>query len=122
MPEVKSTCCYCGVGCGVVIDTDGRKIVGVRGDPDHPANFGRLCTKGSTLHLSTGIETRVLEPELRAHRDDANRTRTTWEHALGFAAQRFAAIIREHGPDSVAFYISGQLLTEDYYLFNKLAK
>jgi assimilatory nitrate reductase catalytic subunit len=122
MPEVKSTCCYCGVGCGVVIDTDGRKIVGVRGDPDHPANFGRLCTKGSTLHLSTGIETRVLEPELRARRDDPNRTRTTWEHALEFAAQRFAAIIREHGPDSVAFYISGQLLTEDYYLFNKLAK
>jgi assimilatory nitrate reductase catalytic subunit len=94
----------------------------VRGDPDHPANFGRLCTKGATLHLTTGDEMRVLHPELRKHRLAASRERTTWEHALRFVAERFASLIRAHGPDSVAFYISGQLLTEDYYLFNKLAK
>ncbi|MDB5812854.1 MAG: nitrate reductase [Betaproteobacteria bacterium] len=121
MPEVKSTCCYCGVGCGVVIESDGERITGVRGDPAHPANFGRLCTKGSTLHLTAGTTARALYPELRKSRVNA-RQRVSWDDALEFAAGEFAAIIREHGPDSVAFYISGQLLTEDYYIFNKLAK
>ncbi len=121
MPEVKSTCCYCGVGCGVVIEHDGRKITGVRGDPDHPANFGRLCTKGQTLHLSAGTSARVLFPELRRGKSGA-RVRATWEETLDYTAERFATIIRKHGPDAVAFYISGQLLTEDYYVFNKLAK
>jgi assimilatory nitrate reductase catalytic subunit len=121
MPEVKSTCCYCGVGCGVVIEHDGARITGVRGDPDHPANFGRLCTKGATLHLSAGTEGRVRYPELRRSRGEA-RVRASWDEVLDHTAERFAAIIREHGPDAVAFYISGQLLTEDYYVFNKLAK
>jgi assimilatory nitrate reductase catalytic subunit len=121
MNETKSTCCYCGVGCGVVIESDGNRITGVRGDPDHPANFGRLCTKGATLHLSTRPETRALFPELRAGRDQP-RARVSWERALDHAAERFAAIIRNDGPDAVAFYISGQLLTEDYYVFNKLAR
>src|SRR3954468_10684257 len=120
MREVKSTCCYCGVGCGVIIETDGDCVTGVRGDPAHPANFGRLCTKGSTLHLTAGAA-RALHPELRRARA-SSRQRVTWEKALDFAAEKFAATIREHGPDSVAFYISGQLLTEDYYVFNKLAK
>src|SRR5690606_10932714 len=119
--ETKSTCCYCGVGCGLIIESEGARIVGVRGDPDHPANFGRLCTKGSTLHLAARHDTRALFPELRLHRDEA-RQPASWEDALGYAAARFASIIREHGPDAVAFYISGQLLTEDYYVFNKLAK
>ncbi len=119
--ETRSTCCYCGVGCGVIIEHDGEQITGVRGDPEHPANFGRLCTKGSTLHLSARLETRALHPELRATRE-LPRTRVSWDTALDHAADRFAAIIREHGPDAVAFYISGQLLTEDYYVFNKLAK
>jgi assimilatory nitrate reductase catalytic subunit len=119
--EVKSTCCYCGVGCGVLIQTEQGKITGVRGDPDHPANFGRLCTKGSTLHLSTRPEARLLYPELRRNRSDV-RQRASWDESLDYVAERFAAIIREHGPDAVAFYISGQLLTEDYYVFNKLAK
>jgi len=119
--EVKSTCCYCGVGCGVLIQTEQGKITGVRGDPDHPANFGRLCTKGSTLHLSTRPEARLLYPELRRNRTEA-RQRASWDESLDYVAERFAAIIREHGPDAVAFYISGQLLTEDYYVFNKLAK
>ncbi len=128
MPEIKSTCCYCGVGCGVIIETeerlDGARIVGVRGDPTHPANFGRLCTKGSTLHLTVQPQTlalRALHPELRQQRDSP-RCKATWDEALEHVASRFAAIIERHGPDSVAFYISGQLLTEDYYVFNKLAK
>ena len=121
MPEHKSICCYCGVGCGVVIESDGIRITGVRGDPDHPANFGRLCTKGSTLHLTQGSSARATHPELRKTRE-SRRARVSWDAALDHAAAEFAAIIREHGPDSVAFYISGQLLTEDYYVFNKLAK
>jgi assimilatory nitrate reductase catalytic subunit len=119
--ETRSTCCYCGVGCGVIIEHDESRITGVRGDPDHPANFGRLCSKGATLHLSARPETRALHPELRVARD-LPRSRVTWTDALGHAASRFADIIRTHGRDSVAFYISGQLLTEDYYAFNKLAK
>ena len=119
--EVKSTCCYCGVGCGVLIEHDGGRITGVRGDPDHPANGGRLCTKGATLHLAAQPASRLRFPEHRARRGEPGR-RIDWDTALDEAAQRFAGIIREHGPDSVAFYLSGQLLTEDYYVFNKLAK
>ena len=119
--ETRSTCCYCGVGCGVIIENTGGRISGVRGDPAHPANFGRLCTKGATLHLSARDELRALYPELRRERQ-APRQRVDWESALNHAAERFADTIRQHGPDSVAFYISGQLLTEDYYVFNKLAK
>jgi len=121
MQETRSTCCYCGVGCGVIIQSEDDRIVGVRGDPEHPANFGRLCTKGSTLHLSARSEGRALYPEVRHDRAEA-RQRASWDEALDHVAERFAAIIREHGPDAVAFYISGQLLTEDYYVFNKLAK
>ena len=116
-----STCCYCGVGCGVLIEHDGEKILGVSGDPSHPANFGKLCSKGSTLHLTGDLDARGLYPELRLGKGLA-RTRTGWDSALDHAAAVFAATIREHGPDSVAFYISGQLLTEDYYAFNKLAR
>jgi assimilatory nitrate reductase catalytic subunit len=125
MTESKATCCYCGVGCGVIVQSDGDKITGVRGDPDHPANFGRLCTKGSTLHLTANPvlqqQSRALYPEMRATRD-ATRERASWDATLDFIARKFADTIREHGPDSVGFYISGQLLTEDYYVFNKLAK
>jgi assimilatory nitrate reductase catalytic subunit len=116
-----STCCYCGVGCGVLIEHDGEKILGVQGDPDHPANFGKLCSKGSTLHLTGDLDARALYPELRLGKGLA-RSRTEWDSALDHAANVFAETIREHGPDSVAFYISGQLLTEDYYAFNKLAR
>jgi assimilatory nitrate reductase catalytic subunit len=119
--ETKSTCCYCGVGCGVLIKTEAGKITGVRGDPDHPANFGRLCTKGSTLHLTAKPDARALFPELRISRNEPRR-KASWDESLDYIAERFASIIRKHGPDAVAFYISGQLLTEDYYVFNKLAK
>ncbi len=118
MSEVLSTCCYCGVGCGVIIETDEQRITGVRGDPAHPANFGRLCTKGATLHLTADSTARALYPELRRSHA-APRERVDWDSALDYAADKFAKVIREHGPDSVAFYISGQLLTEDYYVFNK---
>ncbi|MFN4341092.1 MAG: molybdopterin-dependent oxidoreductase [Azonexus sp.] len=119
--EVKSTCCYCGVGCGVLIRTEGGRIVGVRGDPAHPANQGRLCTKGATLDQTLLPASRLHYPEWRAIRGQPGR-RVSWDEALDQAAERFAATIRAHGPDSVAFYVSGQLLTEDYYVFNKLAK
>ena len=121
MQTTRSTCCFCGVGCGVLIDSDGGRITGVRGDPAHPANQGRLCTKGSTLHLADSEGARAQFPELRRTRDAA-RARVGWDAALEYAAGRFAQTISAHGPDSVAFYISGQLLTEDYYVFNKLAK
>jgi assimilatory nitrate reductase catalytic subunit len=123
--EVRTTCCYCGVGCGVIAETDGIQVTAVRGDPDHPANFGRLCTKGSTLHLSANPllqqQVRALYPELRRDRAAA-RERASWDDTLEFLARRFADTIARYGPDSVAFYVSGQLLTEDYYVFNKLAK
>ena len=119
--EIKSTCCYCGVGCGVLIETVEARITGVRGDPEHPANFGRLCTKGAALHLTARHETRAHYPELRESRNQP-RWRVSWEDALAYAARKFAEVIEAHGPNAVAFYISGQLLTEDYYVFNKLAK
>jgi assimilatory nitrate reductase catalytic subunit len=123
--ETRSTCPYCGVGCGVIIESQGDQITGVRGDPDHPANFGRLCTKGATLALTASSvvtqQTRLLHPMRREHRHEAAK-RVSWDSALDFASESFAQIIRDHGPDAVGFYISGQLLTEDYYVFNKLAK
>ena len=119
--ETRSTCCYCGVGCGVIIETEGERVTGVRGDPEHPANFGRLCTKGAALRLTTEPAYRLLHPEVRTRRDEPRR-RASWDEAMTLAAGRFKRCIAEHGPDSVAFYISGQLLTEDYYVFNKLAK
>jgi len=118
----QSTCCYCGVGCGVLIESENGRITGIAGDPSHPANFGRLCTKGMNLPATAASTTgRALYPELRLTRD-AERQRVDWDAALDTVAERFADIIRRHGPDAVAFYVSGQLLTEDYYVFNKLAK
>lgn len=113
--SVKTTCPYCGVGCGVVADRDSTGAVTVRGDPLHPANFGRLCTKGSSLAETIGPEGRLLEPMIDGQA-------ATWDAALDVVADGFSKAIREHGPDSVAFYVSGQLLTEDYYVANKLAK
>jgi len=116
-----STCCYCGVGCGVLIEHDGEHVLNVTGDPNHPANLGRLCSKGSTLHKTGDLAARALYPELRLGKG-LSRSRTDWDSAMGHAAEVFGRTIAEHGPDSVAFYISGQLLTEDYYSFNKLAR
>jgi assimilatory nitrate reductase catalytic subunit len=117
------------VGCGVIIESEGSQIVGVKGDPDHPANFGRLCTKGATLHLTASAtvtqHTRLLQPMRRLSRHAQPGTAPEpvgWAPALQEAAERFAQTIRDHGPNSVGFYLSGQLLTEDYYVFNKIAK
>ncbi|HWH85030.1 MAG TPA: molybdopterin-dependent oxidoreductase, partial [Burkholderiaceae bacterium] len=125
MNETRSTCPYCGVGCGVIIEAEAGQITGVRGDPEHPANFGRLCTKGSTLHLTAAAavtrQTRLLQPLRRLQRGAAPQP-IGWDDALDLAAARFATIIERDGPDAVGFYVSGQLLTEDYYVFNKLAK
>ncbi len=115
LPEVRSTCAYCGVGCGVLLRPDGVGGLAVRGDPDHPANHGRLCSKGLALGETVGLEHRLLVP--RAYGQDTN-----WDNALQLVADRFSAAIKNHGPDSVAFYVSGQLLTEDYYVANKLMK
>ena len=123
--STRSTCPYCGVGCGVIIESSGTQITGVRGDPNHPANFGRLCSKGATLHLTAQEhvirQTRLLQPMQRLQPGQPPQP-VAWDAALDFAAKGFAHIIRQHGSDAVGFYVSGQLLTEDYYVFNQLAK
>jgi assimilatory nitrate reductase catalytic subunit len=125
MTDTRSTCPYCGVGCGVIIESEAGHITGVRGDPDHPANFGRLCSKGQTLHLTAApavtMQVRALQPMRRAARGAPLRP-VVWDAALDEAAERFAGVIERDGPDAVGLYLSGQLLTEDYYAFNKLAK
>ena len=113
--ETKTTCPYCGVGCGVIAAVDDEGKVSVRGDPDHPANYGRLCSKGSALAETLDLEGRALHPEIRGQR-------VGWDEALDLVASTFQRTITDHGPDSVAFYLSGQLLTEDYYVANKLMK
>jgi assimilatory nitrate reductase catalytic subunit len=112
---VKTTCPYCGVGCGVLVETAADGKVAVRGDPDHPANYGRLCSKGSALAETIDLEDRLLEPIVHGQK-------VGWDRALDLVASTFERTIAEHGPDSVAFYVSGQLLTEDYYVANKLMK
>ncbi|TAN48074.1 MAG: nitrate reductase, partial [Methylococcaceae bacterium] len=112
---IQTTCPYCGVGCGVIATLDGQGGVTIQGDPTHPANFGRLCSKGAALADTVGLQGRLLYPEIDGYRVD-------WQTALDRVAARFGDTIREHGPDAVAFYVSGQLLTEDYYLANKLIK
>ncbi len=98
--ETRTTCPYCGVGCGVIarIEDDGK--VSVKGDPEHPANFGRLCSKGSALAETLDLEGRVLAPQVHGET-------TSWDEALDLVARRFKDTIAEHGPDSVAFYVSG---------------
>ena len=114
MSDVRSTCPYCGVGCGIVAsEADGGWQV--RGDPDHPANFGRLCSKGAALAETLIDDGRLLTPVVEGRPVD-------WDAALDLVAERFGRTIAEHGPDSVAFYVSGQCLTEDYYVANKLMK
>ena len=124
MREARATCPYCGTGCGVIVQARGRAIVGVRGDPEHPANRGRLCPKGQKLHLTATPEVlatqRLLRPLRRAAKGGEMEP-VEWHQALELAADRFAAAIARR-PERVAFYVSGQLLTEDYYVFNKLAR
>jgi len=116
---VSTTCAYCGVGCGVKATPQVDGSVAIVGDELHPANKGRLCVKGSALGETLGMEGRLLYPQLR---EDGALRRVSWDEALDKVADKWRSVIAEHGPDAVAFYVSGQLLTEDYYVANKLMK
>jgi assimilatory nitrate reductase catalytic subunit len=111
----KTNCPYCGVGCGVEATVEDNKIIAVKGNSEHPANLGRLCVKGSSLHETQGFHNRILSPRIKG--EDVS-----WDKATSTIAQHFQKTIEQYGPDSVAFYLSGQLLTEDYYVANKLMK
>ncbi|MFO1434804.1 MAG: molybdopterin-dependent oxidoreductase [Candidatus Competibacteraceae bacterium] len=111
---VRTTCPYCGVGCGIEARRQGTTVT-VRGDERHPANFGRLCAKGSALAETLDLEGRLLYPEVHGQR-------VSWDRALDAVAQGLRDVIERDGPEAVAFYGSGQLLTEDYYVANKLMK
>ena len=118
---ISTTCPYCGVGCGVDINVSkanqstleldsaakNSKLTGLTGTPEHPANFGRLCVKGTNLLETNSLDGRLLHPKVFGKK-------ASWESAIGHIATKFSQTIAEHGPDSVAFYVSGQLLTEDY--------
>ena len=119
-PVTRTACPYCGVGCGVSARPDGIGGAVTTGDPDHPANFGKLCSKGFALEETLGLNGRLLHPMLR--RADGSHARVDWDTALSTVADGFRRVIERDGPDAVAFYLSGQLLTEDYYVANKLMK
>ncbi len=115
MKKVRTTCAYCGVGCGITASVTGAREVRIEGDKDHPANFGKLCSKGTHLGETVGLEGRLLHPMI-------GEQEASWDEALDLVAGKMQDCIAQHGPDSVAFYVSGQLLTEDYYVANKLMK
>src|SRR5690606_32312795 len=115
MARIRTTCAYCGVGCGISAEVTGDRTLDIAGDKNHPANFGKLCSKGTWLGETVGLEGRLLHPMIGHDRVD-------WDRALDEVAAKIRQCIAEHGPDSVAFYVSGQLLTEDYYVANKLMK
>lgn len=120
--KIKTTCSYCGVGCGIIVTNDAKNGVMVEGDKDHPVNKGMLCSKGMNLHyVVNDTSDRILYPEMRGSKFYPLE-RVSWDTALDRAAAVFSSIIKKHGPDSVGFYISGQCLTEEYYLVNKLVK
>ena len=110
LETTRTTCPYCGVGCGVK-----AAATATRGDEAHPANLGRLCVKGSALHETLGSGDRLLKPIV-------NGRESSWPQAIPSVARAIRESVNRHGPGSVAFYLSGQLLTEDYYVANKLAK
>jgi assimilatory nitrate reductase catalytic subunit len=115
MTAIRTTCAYCGVGCGIAATVTGERTVEIRGDAEHPANRGKLCSKGTHLGETTSLEGRLLHPTIHGKR-------ASWDKALDLVAKRFRDTIAQHGANSVAFYVSGQLLTEDYYVANKLMK
>jgi ferredoxin-nitrate reductase len=121
-PGLKTTCSYCGVGCGIIVKKDRKNNLVVSGDPDHPVNKGLLCSKGMNLHYAMNDKTdRLLYPEMRWSKSHP-RQRVSWNTAMKRAAAVFKSIIDSHGPDAVGFYVSGQCLTEEYYVANKLVK
>ncbi len=118
----KTICSYCGVGCGIIVDQDSKGKLSVKGDPDYPVNKGMLCTKGMNLnYVVQETSDRILAPEMRWSKNHPMQ-KVSWDDAISRAAAVFKSIIDKHGPDSVGFYVSGQCLTEEYYLVNKLTK
>ncbi|MBQ4821067.1 nitrate reductase [Aquimarina sp. MMG016] len=118
----KTTCSYCGVGCGIIAKKDSKGTITVEGDPNHPVNRGMLCSKGMNLHhVVQDKSDRILYPEMRWSKGH-QRQRVSWDQAFDRAAAVFNTIIKKYGPNSVGFYVSGQCLTEEYYLVNKLTK
>ncbi len=119
---IATTCCYCGVGCGILVQKDKQSNVKVIGNPEHPVNKGMLCSKGLNLHYTVSDQSdRLLYPEMRYGKNQP-RQRVSWDVALERTAAVFKTLIEKYGPDSVAFYASGQCLTEEYYVVNKLIK
>jgi len=116
---IKTTCPYCGVGCGVKAQVGQDGALAIAGDEAHPASQGRLCVKGAALGETVDLQGRLLQPMLR---EGAGLREASWDEALARVADGFARIVAEHGPDAVALYVSGQLLTEDYYVANKFMK
>lgn len=118
----KTICSYCGVGCGILVERDSKGNITVEGDPDYPVNKGMLCSKGKNLnYVAQDTSDRILYPEMKWSRNHPMQ-RVTWDLAFERAAAVFKSIIDKHGPNSVGFYVSGQCLTEEYYLVNKLTK
>ena len=118
----KTICSYCGVGCGILAEQDAKGNIKVDGDPDYPVNKGMLCSKGKNLnYVVQDTADRILYPEMRWSRNHPMQ-RVSWDTAFDRAVAVFKSIIEKYGPDSVGFYVSGQCLTEEYYLANKLAK
>ena len=105
---VRTICPYCGVGCGLRGQAAPDRSLKITPDIQHPANQGRICSKGAALGETVGLEGRLLAPTI------SGRT-VSWQRAIGHVARGFRRTIEKHGPDSVAFYVSGQLLTEDMH-------
>ncbi|PJA32226.1 MAG: nitrate reductase [Zetaproteobacteria bacterium CG_4_9_14_3_um_filter_53_7] len=119
--NIRSVCSYCGTGCGIRLGVKDNRIFSLIGDENHPTNRGMLCSKGRELHHTVRTSDRLLRPQLRTSLEQPFAP-VDWDTALEHGAEKFSDIIRKHGPEAVAFYVSGQLLTEDYYAFNKLMK
>ncbi len=113
--SVKTTCAYCGVGCGIEMRKLGDGGFEATGDPSHPANFGRICVKGAALGETLALDRRLLFPRIHGQR-------ATWNQAINYVADGLKATLEKYGPGAIAFYLSGQMLTEDYYVANKFAK
>lgn len=119
---VASVCCYCGTGCGVQIHTENQRVMRVVGDHSHPSSLGKLCSKGMTLAATVRQdESRILSAQWRSHKNEPRRD-IALDEATAIAADKLRNVIAQHGPDAIGFYLSGQLLTEDYAVFNKLAR
>src|ERR1700748_1132797 len=119
--NVKTVCPYCGVGCGMVLHVEDGQVVKVSGDKEHPANFGRLCTKGQSAHVALRKSGR-LESAFVRHARDEDPVPLPMAQAISTTAARLRSRLDEHGPDALSFYVSGQMSIEAQYLVNKLAK